>query len=291
MPRQFGRIVRLSVGDASETLVIEGLRIEFDVEASRVSTPNQASISVYNLSRLTRQRIRKEFTRMKLEAGYGDGVGTIFLGELQTVINKKEGVDVITTLSVGDGTKAIQNSTANFTVDPGDDAAQNAILGLIDTFEGVSKGNISAIKTLPGNMRAVVVSGNTKDEMTKLARKHDLEWSIQQGAVEIVKNDSFINETVEISSESGMVGSPEMTEKGVIVKCLLNPAIRPNRVIKVISDFVEFDNAATPSDKRESDQGAGFFRVAKVKYSGNNEDGDFFCTIEGERIYGQKVLA
>lgn len=289
MPRQFGRIVKLSVGDGDETLVIEGLRIEFDIEATRVSKPNQATISVYNLSRHTRQRIKEEFTRMKLEAGYADNVGTIFLGELQTVVNKKNGVDVITEISVGDGTKAIQNSTANFTVDAGDDATQNAINGLIGTMEGISKGNISAAKDFPGALRSVVVCGNTKDELAKLGRKHDFEWSIQQGAVEITKNDAAINETIEISSESGMVGSPEMTEKGVMVRCLLNPAIRPNRIVKVVSDFIEFDNNETPSGKRESDQGAGFFRVAKVRYTGNNEDGDFYCTIEGERMYGSKV--
>lgn len=268
----FGRILKLTVfDDDGNGLEITGNKISFSVEKTRVSYPNSCKVTVYNLSQQTRHQIKKEFALFRLEGGYEGVQGVLFVGNIRTVTHRREGVDILTEITGGDGDEAFQGAMVNATVPAGDTAAKGLVAQLTAAMPGVTPGTILGLDDKPANKRAVVINGNAKDEMDKLARRNDFSWSIQNGALDVVPNDGFINATTTVSKHNGMIGNPEITEKGINLKMLLNHAVEPNHLVEVqVEDL-----------SGETDNGGGVYRVNKVSHNGDNRGGDFATSIEG----------
>ena len=90
--RQWLRRCSLLVGPKEGgALELGELRVAFTVKVSEQETPNSASIKVYNLSEATAGRIRKEFTRVILQAGYQGNCSVIFDGNITKVALGQEG--------------------------------------------------------------------------------------------------------------------------------------------------------------------------------------------------------
>ena len=90
--RQWLRRCSLLVGPKEGgALELGDLRVAFTVKVSEQETPNSASIRVYNLSEATAGRIRKEFTRVILQAGYQGNCSVIFDGNITKVALGQEG--------------------------------------------------------------------------------------------------------------------------------------------------------------------------------------------------------
>ena len=90
--RQWLRRCSLLVGPKEGGALEFGeLRVAFTVKVSEQETPNSASIRVYNLSEATAGRIRKEFTRVILQAGYQGNCSVIFDGNITKVALGQEG--------------------------------------------------------------------------------------------------------------------------------------------------------------------------------------------------------
>jgi hypothetical protein len=85
--QQYGRVCTLLVSNRKlDGLDLSQLRIKFSVKRSDTMTPNVADIRVYNLDEATAILIRKEFTKVILQAGYADNFGVIFQGNIKQVI-------------------------------------------------------------------------------------------------------------------------------------------------------------------------------------------------------------
>lgn len=291
MTQQFDRQVTVSIGVGDALLVISGNKIEFDLETSRAGFPNEAKISIYNLSKTTRQRIKDLKEIVQLEAGYPGNKGIIFKGNLAKVWHERVSkTDIVTRIEAGDGLADFQNAMVNVTLAAGQNSPKQIVEACAAQFESVGVGSLDLLAGLPGTAKATVLSGNVKDELDKVARQNDFSWSIQNNELEIVKNSEAIEDVTVISKATGMVGAPVVTENGVDVEVLLNPKLRVNRVMRVISDFL--DDADTLNfNKQDTDLGGGFFRMDKIKYNGSNRaDGKFTCAIEGKRMSNGRVV-
>jgi hypothetical protein len=85
--------------------------------------------------------------------------------------------------------------------------------------------------TLP---RGKTLFGMARTHLAELAKRNDCRWSIQNGVVTLVPNTGYLPGTaVEINSGTGMMGTPEQTDNGIIVRCLLNPAIQIGQAVKI----------------------------------------------------------
>ena len=125
--RQWLRRCSLLVGPKEEgALELGELRVAFTVKVSEQETPNSASIRVYNLSEATAGRIRKEFTRVILQAGYQGNCSVIFDGNITKVAlgqeggpgagkngGEGEGLDTCLEISAGDGDRAYNYALVN----------------------------------------------------------------------------------------------------------------------------------------------------------------------------------
>lgn len=291
MAEQFDRQVTITIGVGDAILAISDNKIEFELETSRAGFPNEAKIGIYNLSRTTRQRIKDAGEFIQLEAGYPQNKGIIFKGNLAKVWHERVSkTDIVTRIEAADGLSDFQNAMINTTLPAGQNSPKDIVQACAAQFEVVGVGSLNILDGLPGTDRATVLCGNVKDELDKVGRKHDFSWSIQNNELELVKNGEAIEDVTIVSKETGMIGAPTVTESGVDVKVLLNPKLRVNRIIQVISDFI--DDADTLNfNKRDTDLGGGFYRMDKIKYAGTNRaDGEFTCTIEGRRVSNGRVV-
>ncbi len=68
--KQFGRQLRLILGNAQESLTVDALRVTFEISKTLSSEPNPATISVYNLNASHRNALASgQFNRVSLAVG------------------------------------------------------------------------------------------------------------------------------------------------------------------------------------------------------------------------------
>lgn len=278
MADKYLRIVKATFSGGGGGLVVTDLKIEFDVEKTISGVPNAGTVRVYNLSAAHRQAVGKEFDSVQLEAGYqGTGTGIILKGRIREVFHQRDETDVITEVKVGDGDEAERKGYVAKTYPTGtkikdivEDIRQNGM-------PGISRGELKGLDDLPSTKRPLTLVSGTRRAMDQLGRSHNFYWSYQNEALETIPADGFLDQRVVISARTGMIGVPTVTDNGISVQCLLDPAIRPNRLIEVISDVLDMNGKP------------GTYRVNGLRYYGDNMDGDFAVDVEGQTVSGGKV--
>lgn len=291
MGRLWLRDLTLSFEGQGGTLVVrrdgrgQMLRVRFDIAKTLSGTPNKGTIQITNLKAESRYQIKREFDRVRLEAGHVEAgnAGIIFQGFVRDVRHKREGPDIVTTVECGDGdgnasdAKGTRKGTISRTFPAGTTPAE-MIDALLEEMPGVDRGVIhERVRELPPYPRPVVMMGAVRDELNKIGRTHRLYWSVQDGALEVIPGDGFIDEVTVISQRTGMIGVPDVTDNGIRVTTLLNPQIKIGRVIEVRSETLDMNDEQ------------GRFRVSSLAYSGDTHADEYFTEIEAERIDGDTV--
>ncbi|RIY00220.1 hypothetical protein D3218_13120 [Aureimonas flava] len=293
---QYLRKIRVTFQGASGGFVVnpgnetgDQLRVSFSVSKDISGEANEASIEIWNLAKDHRNAVGKELDQVTLEAGYippamlagGGGssnVGIIFKGRLRDVEHRREGADIVTRISCGDGDAALRKAVISKTFKAGT-PVKEVVEALQKEFEkeGVDRGEWKGLDDLPPFKRPYSMCGSCSREMDRIGRSHRLYWSSQNEAIEIIPSDAAIESSAFISARTGMVDTPTITDNGVRVTALLNPEIRPNRKVIVESETLEMNGEG------------GAYRVSSATYNGDNRDGDFTVTIVGERFESGKV--
>ncbi len=261
------------------------IKIEFNIHQTISSSANSAEISIYNLAESSRNGIGKEFDAITLEAGYmppdDDGnVGIIFRGAVRDVEHRREGADIITTISCGDGDKALRRATISKSY-PRGTPVKEVVEDIYKELEkdGVKRGEWKFPESVEDKKfkRPYAACGSCAREMDTIGRGNGFYWSVQNETMEIIPGDGYIGSLVLLTPQTGLIGTPAITDNGVRATALLNPAIRPNRRVKIISDTLNMN----ASDS--------VYRVSEVTYSGNNMDGEFRVDLACESIQSGKV--
>ena len=251
------------------------------------SKQNTFEVTIWNLSKSTRNMLGVEYDTIKVEAGYKEaGYSLIFTGAIRDVETTKTSPDIETKISAGDGDDAVNKGAVSKTFPAGTKpkAIVEHIRGAMPKTEA---GPMVGLDDLPAYTRPVSIWGWAFGALDQLGREHAFYWSIQNGKFQAVRNDRHLGGNILISNETGMIGTPQVTDKGVKVKCLLNPDILPGKTIDVRSDFLD---EGSGRDKRASDDGGGLFRVNSVAISGHSRGQDWYCDVDGNRVQGDKVV-
>jgi len=265
---QYLRKFSLIIADkAGEGLDLSDLHCTFDIKKTCAQEPNTGDITIYNLAPNTAAQIKKEFQRIVIQAGYQDNYGLIFDGNIKQVkAGRENGVDSYLSISAGDGDKAYTQAVVSKTIaagaTPGDVAAVAAqpMQGL-----GVKSGTIS----IPGNAlpRGKVLHGSSRDHLRRISKSSGSTWSIQDGVIQIVQAGKLAgNQAVLLSPSTGLVDSPEETEGGITITCLLNPMLRINSLVNLKN--TDFD---------------GPYSVMAIEYKGDNRGNGWHCIITGKK--------
>lgn len=300
--RQWKRRVQLVIGKAGTGLMIENLRVQFEVAKTIESAPNTAIIKIYNLHPDNEQKIKHEFDEVLLNAGYEGALRLVFRGNIKHVYRYREGNDYITEIEAGDGDKDYRQAVMNETLASGTTTKQ-LVERAAGTFKGV--GNTAYVPgehvqvTDRSRLRGKVISGNTRDVLHDVARESGANWSIQDGQLVIVStNDVLPGQAVVIRADTGMLGAPEINDKGIAVKCLMNPTLRVNGAIKLDNNGIKAKRKqaqalATKREKQETNAPVGrenqqlvrldpdgIYKVLKLTHKGDNRGQEWVSEIE-----------
>lgn len=279
MPEQYLRKVSLDVIANGQTRRIDNLRIKFTVKKTAKSEPNKAEISIYNLSEKTRSLVEAKDCRVVLSAGYlglnpegilrtsafkTKSVDVVFQGNVKKFEHTKESTDIITRLECGDGHKAFTTATMDKGYHP--DTSLSVPFQDLAAALGLAKG---AQVTIPDRKigNGITLSGPVRNHLDNLCKRFDLEWSIQNEALQIVDSSKFTNDGIIVLNKStGLVGSPSKTKDGVSFSCLLQPALRPGKRINLDSMFLK-----------------GIFYARTVTHDGDSHQGSFLTKTEANK--------
>jgi hypothetical protein len=287
--RQWKRHAQVVIGKAGSGLLVENLRVHFEVSKTVESAPNVAVIKIFNLSPINEAKIKNEFDEVLLNAGYENALRLVFRGNIKHVYRYRDKSDYITEIEAGDGDKDFRSATMNETLAAGTTNAQlvDRAVGSFKTTGGTTKGAVQINDR--ARLRGKVISGNTRDVLHDVARESGANWSIQDGQLVIVKANGVLpDEAIVITADTGMLGAPEINDKGIAVKCLLNPQLRVNGAIKLDNNGIKAKRQkAQALGKKQEDQKEpvrldpdGIYKVLKITHKGDTRGQDWVSEIE-----------
>ena len=249
----------------------EILKVEFSVERSLSKSANTADVTVYNLSEQTRQLVSEKAIDTVLDAGYSGNSHTIFRGKLDAGKSWKNGADWVTNFQSTDGGKQLREKRINVSYS-GKLSLEQVFDAVADSL-GVGLGNAKQ-KIREGNIRGafkdfqngIALNGYSRDQLDKLTKAFGYTWSIQDGQLELLGPTDAIdrNDAIVLNSNTGLLGSPQSGEKGIIeARSLLIPQLIPGRVVSLDSKLLN-----------------GFYRVDRVVFTGDTRGQAWYADTE-----------
>lgn len=271
--------MRVLVGQADSDFVeINGLHIAFSVAKTSGRHPNKAKITIMNLDPDNAARLENAArSYVQLFAGYKGRESLIFQGEIRKgkAQSAWNGADRITTIEASDGADIYRSARINKSYS-GQVSAKLILDDVINSFGVNVKSSRDAkelIKRLPNErMNDFVAAGRSADIMDQLGQSFGFDWRIEDGVLKINQVNSDTGESaILITGDNGLVNAPKKTNKGVDVTTLLNPKIRPKRIVELRTPDVE-----------------GFFRVQTVEHKGDSGFGnEFYTMLETVQVGGR----
>lgn len=219
----------------------QGVHVEFDVTKSLKPEPNKCHVRVWNLNESHRLMLEQlQDVPTQIEAGYKGNTSLVFLGNLRTALSVRDKADIMTGLGCGDGELPIRKSRINVAI--AKNTPTDEVLRKVAKAIGVDDGNLNQAATAirirfagSGNafMMGTVLTGSAADEMTHICRSLDLEWSVQNGKLQILERGKALAlEAIKLSDTSGLIGVPTVDNKGVCsFKMLMQKDVSPGRLI------------------------------------------------------------
>jgi hypothetical protein len=288
--------VQAQFNDSNSTgLDISGFSIQFVVEKSLVATDiNTCAIKIYNLSEASRQQLSgAPFLTVLLEAGYIDGTSQLYFAGARSAWSTREGASYVTHIESADtiarptGLKQtkkvpVGSATGSIYRTRGAKVPLSQALNSLVQAMGIGLGNLAQVlngpppageqisgAVIPANAITAVngsaLLGNSARRMTDICRSAGLEWSVQDGQVQILNIGKALSsvKAIQIDDTTGLINSPSVDSQGALeLTTLLIPGLAPGVLINVKSLFV-----------------SGGYRIEKIRYEGNTSGQEWYAHI------------
>mgnify|MGYP000091150670 CR=1 FL=1 len=300
----FGRKMSVLIGDENSSIEIKdvarkgtnGATVNLKMTAkivkdAKTGEDDFCELAIYNLSETTRELFNTQYTKMILTAGYGEKVGVMFTGDIQSSTHTFEGQDWVTRVIASDGGRALDQALINKTYKKGTTLGQ-----MMEDFQNISgipelsMINVDVDKVLE---RGKTINGMMRETITDIGNSNGFDWSVQDGS--LIAVDAKVarsSQQIVVSAQTGMIGSPEwintgtskakaQTEEGTKLKVvsLCQIAIKPFDKIFVQSVALRGRIGGISIDINPT-QLIGEFKVLKITHELDSFDGDFKSTIE-----------
>lgn len=286
----FGRSYTVTIGAPNQTGALQygtvgkspaPIRVKFDIDKNSLGTSNKAKIELYNLSVQSRQSIKKGFI-VQVKAGYQGIMDTLFVGNVLTngIGSDRKGPDIVTSIECGDGESSIVMARLDKSYPAGVTVLQilqdcASAMHLEDSFNPQGIG--SGIVFLPENPvynKGFNAKGAVSDTLTKVLKNLGLEWSVQDGNLNVIPKTGHNGQTaIVVSSKTGMIGVPSSNDQVTKFKSLLNPKLRPAALIKLDSENTALN---------------GFYKIRRSHFEGDSHENSW--NVECECIQMPNVV-
>lgn len=255
----------------------EDLRFKFVVKKTLKPDPNTAEVQLWNLApEMLRYFAENEALPVRIDAGYEEGMSTLFLGEMRTGETERKGDDDVSTLFCGDSEKGLRTARVSKSFKPG--TPPDAILKEVARALGVGEGNVSqavARIKVAGIAKAfsggTVLLGSAAQEMSSVCTGMGLSWSVQDRKLQILELGKALADTaIEVATipENTGVHDVAVDNKGKLTATLfMIQDVFPGR--KMIVRSVHHQ---------------GQYIVQQTVATGDtSDDGDWKIEVEGKR--------
>lgn len=265
MSELFKRRMRLEVGVPGEQgRSWDGLRLTCAIKKSGRPAPNEATITITNLNADSRAWLERPGLACQMFAGYEDMPPLLFAGHVDEVSHAYAGTEWTTTIQARDGSAAYKALAS--------DSTRGATTST-DILRRTAQAMGLRLPSLPEGLpvldfpRGIGGGRRGREVLGRLASEVGFAWSIQNGVLVIAPRGKAASPRVRLyTSGTGLVGSPEKTKRGVILKVQLDGRITPGEFVQVESKVV-----------------SGTYVVRTVEHSANSHEGDFITTAEANR--------
>lgn len=281
------------VGKKGEGISLSDLKVTFDIEWFNLKYPSVATITIYNLSQTTTNRIMgKEFSQVRIIAGYdgiapsvtadqegvarrvdpgtmgqrnGQNFSQIYSGDIRFSSNGKiNGTDSWVKIQVCDGFEAYIKATISSTLAKGYTVEDiyNQLIRCLAPF-GIVAGRKPRFPptVFP---RGRTFHGMVRDYLDVVAQQCGATWQLVNGRLDMMTPEMVRHDVIVLNSRTGLVGMPSQTiGAGVDVRCLINPNIRVNGLIQL--DQASVNRAALSTSDIQTAGG----RITTVDVNGN----------------------
>lgn len=281
----FKRVYKLDVGSPEEILTVDGFgenpaQIVFRVQRSSNAHIALANIDIYGLNKDTRQKLYKEFTSVRLTAGYAENYGEIFNGTIYTVGIGRDGPDTFVSLFCRSAGEEWLTANINQAFGPGTPRV-DIIRAVAATFNKPLE-LIGDFDSLPSASDGLTLSGDSKTVLRQMALDFGFAWELDSYATVLTRNGAVREMQPRIiSASTGMVGSPQIRERGADITVKLDPRIQNHDpvIVENATGDIAFNN---PNSVRYTDTiGKGVYQVWGVTHVGDFYGNAWDVILEG----------
>ncbi|KLF56390.1 hypothetical protein YA36_14280 [Klebsiella aerogenes] len=291
----FLRTAELIVGKPSgEAVSIRDLRFEFDIQKTSSRTANKCNLKVYNASPSTISMMETVNNLVILKAGYEKDIGvvTIFTGTVCRSLTYQDGADVLTEMELRDSVIPLRDAKISASQKPNTSAL--SVLKLIASNFGMPL-KIGVNITDKQYVSGFAFNGTASDAMDRVCNFLGLEWSAQDGELQIIKKGGVYADTaVVLSKDTGMIGYPRREAKTMTEKSAAKEGIKYGQK-GVIRSVIDVEDPTAKMKDRVTLEVQGYrvqsllnpaiYPGAYVKLISRGIDGEFF-RVEEARYNG-----
>lgn len=271
-------------------LIIDGLRITFQVTHFAGNAFSIAEITIYNVTRgSTNQMLgdgsEKRYEFISLEAGYDKAFGSVFAGQI---------VNVQRVLEDGGATQGVRffcQSLAqrkdqvliNLTLSP--ETAPVQIIEECAAPFGAEIRFYGDFSDLPRRSRGSVLQGSPTACLNELSATYGFRWMVENDAIKIIRNGFAMPFSgLVITSGSGMIGSPVVSDTEVGIRYLLNPKLKLGDTIKLESMAPRFEFSGAFFYDIPRTIGEGYYQINSLAFAGDSHGDQWEAQISCLRL-------
>lgn len=233
----WGRRVTLQIGQPDGAgRSYSDLRINFRAKQTLDATPNSAEILLYNPSDQSLAEVQRPDAVVRLIAGY-EIPRLIFVGEPipHGVRIERRGPDRILVIEAQDGSRAYRAGRVEVSIPRATTVGE--VFDTVARQMGLPIGSVRGVDRSIALPHGLTLAGAARDVLDRLAAMSGADWSITDGAIDVVPRGGDTGERAVVFStkQGNLVGSPKRTVEGVEIVGLLEPTMRPGRAFVVDS--------------------------------------------------------
>lgn len=289
--RLFDRQVRVAIGEGGGSGFEIGaaaangipIHVKFSFEKADVESPNTGKVTIWNLNKAHLAELEKQDCVVVVRAGYGDNIAEAFSGTVTNASTTKEGADRMTEIELAANMVELRDTSFSLSY------AEGTRTDVIYQEAAAQMGLPISISPKAMDTPTILASGfsfvgEAKNLLNRLTRMDGINWTIQDGVIQLSKENEPISLTCyELNAGTGLIGMPkrvnmsagsgsskggsetadsgsESAQLGWEVTYLMNLAIGVNSYVHISSETVN-----------------GYFRVQKISIEGDNYEGDWQC--------------
>ena len=280
--KQFGRTLTATIGQLGDSrgVKIQNLKMNFTGTKTNDRDQNTGTLRIFNLSQRDIASIVSQGKNMgvNIEAGLGNNVDYVFIGNVLHAHGEKQQTNNILTLEIIDG--LVSTSQVWFAksyagvVDPFTILAD--IVAEMRLFTDLQIGEITGEK-VPFYQNGFVWNGTANSALNRICTDKKLQWFIADNMINILEYETPLTNPLVplLTADTGLIGSPQFfeddagdnpekwTERGVSFSCLLNPKIKIGSEVKI-----------------ESNNYNDHYLVRKISYDLDSHEGNFLMNCE-----------